>query len=142
MNMRFDGGIDMAAHGDTIWMVVGRRLHARRTELGIDVDTVAGRLGVSPIVYAAYESGNGAMPAWMLSELADLFEVGVSSFYQDIDFERHEEPEFATASVQACVFTVATEEQRRQALGDYFRDLDLDGQQHLLSLARALSRSG
>lgn len=123
---------------DAVWMAVGHRLQQRRAELGFSADRVALRAGVSAEVYAGYESGT-PIPASLLAEVADLFGRPVVWFFQGVDQDEPAGDE--SPRDQPVTYTVATIEHRIQALADSFRKLDLEGQQHLLAISKALSRS-
>jgi transcriptional regulator with XRE-family HTH domain len=128
------------ARTSAIWIGVGRQLVRRRHELGFGIDHVARCTGIAPDEYERYEAGApiGAAP---LAQIADLFDVPVVRFFQDVAHEEPAEPE-KTPDVEPVVYTVATIEHRAQALVDCFRRLDLEGQQHLLAISMALTRAG
>jgi transcriptional regulator with XRE-family HTH domain len=132
---------DAASRGSVLWIVIGRRLQLRRTELGAGAKQVAHELGIPARTYAAYETGNAETPALVLSQIADLFDVPVSWFFQDVAFGIDGDDEPCDDDDAPGIFTVASEEERIQALSDCFRRLDLDSQQHLLAIAGALSQS-
>ena len=133
-------GTGMGANSSVVWTSVGRLLKRRRYELGFGIDHVARCAGISADDYERYEEGTpiGAAP---LARIADLFDVPVVFFFQDV---AHEEPNEREASLAAepVTYTVATVEHRAQALVDCFRRLDLEGQQHLLAISMALTRAG
>jgi transcriptional regulator with XRE-family HTH domain len=133
-----DGGMEAGPCGGGVWSRVSRQLRRRRTQLGFDVDHVASHLEVSPAIYEGYEGGVQA-PAFMLSQIADLFGVPVVSFFQDVAREAAEGDDTETA--QPAVYRVATPEYREQVLTEYFRGLDLEDQQHLLAISKALSQA-
>jgi len=132
---------EAASRGSALWMVIGRRLQIRRSELSVNVDQVADELCIPSRVYAAYESGVVETPALVLSQIADLFGVPVSWFFQDVDFGIDGDDELLDDSDSPGIFTVASEDERIQALSECFRSLDLESQQHLLAIAGALSQS-
>jgi hypothetical protein len=66
--------------------------------------------------------------------------VRVFFFFQDIDFGDESASDVAASSHGA--YRVATLEERAEFLAASFRKLDLEGQQHLLAIASALSRTG
>jgi transcriptional regulator with XRE-family HTH domain len=106
----------------------------------LGVDTAAERLGVEPSAYERFEEGRDQAPAALLAEAADLFGVPVLWFFQDVT--ALDDRDGAQPSIgQAPVYQVATQDDRVQALANYFRQLDFAGQQHLLTIARALSRA-
>ena len=125
----------------SMWTVIGRRLRVRRTQLGVGIDQVADSLGVSPVTYAAYEAGTDQAPAFVLNQVAELLDVPLVWFFQDITFVPEEDEEAAVTTETPHFFAVATLDQRIEALAQSFRQLDLEGQQHLLAIAGALSRS-
>jgi transcriptional regulator with XRE-family HTH domain len=133
-------GIATTQRHPSVWTLVGDRLRARRAHLGLGLDTTAEQLGVEASAYERFEEGSDQAPAALLAEAADLFGVPVLWFFQDVtalDGKDDAEP----GPGQAPVYQVATEEDRIQALANYFRQLDFAGQQHLLTIARALSRA-
>jgi transcriptional regulator with XRE-family HTH domain len=130
----------MGASTSAVWTGVGRRLRRRRYELGFGIDHVARCSGITAGDYARHEAGApiGAAP---LARIADLFDVPVVWFFQEVAHEEPDEREDAPAG-EPIVYTVATMEHRAQALVDCFRRLDLEGQQHLLAISMALTRAG
>jgi transcriptional regulator with XRE-family HTH domain len=126
--------------GGTLWVHIGRRLQTRRTELGLSVDDVARQLGIAPRVYEALEEGLERAAASLLGRIAELFRVRVFWFFQDVEFGDESASE-AVGSPHGA-YRVATLEERVEFLADSFRKLDLEGQQHLLAVANALSRTG
>lgn len=133
-------GPEMDVRSSAVWTGVGRQLRRRRYELGFGIDHVARCAGVSVDDYERYEAGApiGAAP---LAQIADLFDVPVVWFFEDVAHEEPDEREDAPAA-EPVVYTVATMEHRTQALVDCFRRLDLEGQQHLLAISMALTRTG
>ncbi len=121
-----------------LWEHIGQRLRQRRTQLGYEADALARKLGVSPQTYEQYELGHLQTPAILLSDIAQLFHLPVTWFFQDLSLDNSAEAGGAEAQ---GVFSVATDDERVQTLTDYFRNLDLEGQQHLLLVARTLYRS-
>jgi hypothetical protein len=75
----------------------------------------------------------------MLSQIAELLGVSVLWFFQDITFEA--ETSEPAASPPGGVYRVATLDDRMRFLADAFRKLDLEGQQHLIAIAGALSQT-
>ena len=140
MKVRLDRCAPAEPHGRTLWVRIGRRLQSRRTELGLTVSEVARVLAIAPRAYKALEEGIERVPASILGQIAELFRVRVFFFFQDIDFG--DESASNVAASPPGVYRVATLEERVEFLADAFRKLDLEGQQHLLALASALSRTG
>jgi transcriptional regulator with XRE-family HTH domain len=121
-----------------LWRHIGRRLRLRRTQLGHGVDVVAKKVAISPETYEQYESGHTQTPAILLSDIAQFFELPVTWFFQDLSLDDAQE---ADGAEEQGVFAVATDEERVHTLAEYFRNLDLEGQQHLLLVARTLYKS-
>jgi transcriptional regulator with XRE-family HTH domain len=130
----------MHARSNAVWTGVGRQMVRRRHQLGFGIDHVARCIGISADDYERYEAGApiGAAP---LAQIADLFDVPVVWFFQDVAHEEPAEPD-ETPDAEPVVYTVATPEHRAQALVDCFCRLDLEGQQHLLTISMALTRAG
>lgn len=133
-----DGRAGAGGRAHAVWIAVGRRIHQRRAELGFSVERVALWAGVSAESYEGYESG-APIPASLLAQIADLFGRPVVWFFQGID--RDERAGDESPHDGPVTYTVATIEHRIQALADSFRRLDFEGQQHLLAISKALSRS-
>lgn len=100
---------------------------------------VARELGIELGAYDAYEAGLERVPALLLTQIAELFDVPVFWFFEGIAFQP--EPARTAAPRPNGTYRVATPEQRMHFLVSTFRQLDLEGQQHLLALAGALSRT-
>jgi transcriptional regulator with XRE-family HTH domain len=124
--------------GNALWRHIGRRMQLRRTQLDLSVELVAQRLSVSAQLYAQYEAGELQTPAMRLSDLAQLFHLPVTWFFQDLSFDN---AEGGGEEEEPGVLVVATDEERVQTLADYFGHLNLEGQQHLLLVARTLYQS-
>jgi len=132
-------GPEVDAGTDAVWTGVGRQLRRRRHDLGFAIDYVARCAGISADDYERYEAG-APIGAALLTQVADLFDVPVVWFFQDVAHGELDEDDEAAA--EPAVYTVATTEHRAQALVDCFRRLDLEGQQHLLAISMALTRAG
>jgi transcriptional regulator with XRE-family HTH domain len=141
MNKHLVRVLQPAPRGFELWTTIGRRLRTRRTVLGMRVEEVAEALEISPSLYASYETGAAHAPAFLLGEIAELFGVPVPWFFQDVSFEEDEEEDLGASDAPLGVLTVATDDERVEALSECFRRLDLDAQQHLLAIAGALARS-
>jgi transcriptional regulator with XRE-family HTH domain len=139
MKVRLERCTPTETHGGTLWVRIGKRLQTRRTELGLKVNDVARELGIAPRAYTALEDGIERASASLLGQIAALFRVGVYWFFQDVEFGDGIAGE---AVAPHAAYRVATLEERVEFLADSFRKLDLEGQQHLLALANALSRTG
>lgn len=139
MIKQLNRGPKISPHGHSLWAFVGRRLKTRRTQLGLSIDDVADELAIPSRVYESYETGEAQTPALLLNQMANLFGVPLMWFFQDFDAE--EDREIAADNDLERTFTVATPEERAKALTDCFNGLDFEGQQQLLAIAKALSRS-
>jgi transcriptional regulator with XRE-family HTH domain len=125
--------------GGDVWRAVGRRLALRRTELGYSADRVADGVGIAAANYRDYESG-APIPAFLLGEIADLLDRPVTWFFEGVADEGAPDSQ-GEANLEPPTYRVATVEHRIQALTESFRKLDFEGQQHLLAISRALSRT-
>jgi len=123
-----------------LWLRIGKRLQTRRVQLGLDAEFVARKLGVPRATYAEFEAGLAKTPSVLLGDLAGLLAVPVVWFFQDESVERSAAAETAATAAQPSIFTVATASEREESLLAYFRGMDFDTQQYLLSIARGLSQ--
>jgi len=131
--------------GSAIWATVGRRLRRRRAELGYGADRIAHWAAISVETYESYEKGT-PIPAALLAQIAELLEIPLVWFFQGVAQDdttgNHAESEHnAGEEPGPVVFQVATVEHRIAALVEAFRQLDFEGQQHLLAISRELSRT-
>jgi transcriptional regulator with XRE-family HTH domain len=120
-----------------LWLRIGLRLQNRRVQMGFTEAAVAAYVGIPFASYQAFEAGQMETPAELLAQLADLFEVSLFHFFQDLPFGEFEPKPLP--SEPAAVFTVATEEDRVAALVSDFSKLSRKRQQYLLLLARVLA---
>jgi transcriptional regulator with XRE-family HTH domain len=129
--------------GRTLWRRVGARIRARRTHFGFTNQRLADALGIDLRTYDAYEAGVEQVPAWVLTELAELLAVSMLWFFQDVTFEKERTQTAVPAAESGAdgVYCVATLEERMSFLADSFCQLDLEGQQHLIAIVGALTRS-
>ena len=135
-------GVDDLGHHPfrPVWLLVGQRIRARRVQRGHKVHCVADELSISPTLYVGYESGENQVPALVLSQLAEFLGVPVLWFFQDAS-SPEEDDGSSVCDQSAPTYRIATSEERVDALAESFRNLDLEGQQQLLAMAAALSRS-
>ena len=137
MMRRVVRGFPTAAGGCSIWVLVGGRLRALRTQLGLTIEDIAERLQIEAGAYERYEAGSERIPAQLLTEVAEIFGVPVLGFFPDvIDGPEGRAP--SESAGQPPVYRVATLDERAQCMADWFRKLDIEGQQHLLAIAAAL----
>jgi transcriptional regulator with XRE-family HTH domain len=125
--------------GCALWRRIGERIRALRIQQGFTNTKLAEELGVDWRAYDAYEAGEEQAPARVLIQIAELLEVSVLWFFQDITFEEESAP--TAASRPGGVFRVATPEDRMRFLAESFRKLDHEGQQHLIAIAGALTQT-
>jgi len=125
--------------GCTLWRRIGERIQARRMQQGFSGEKLAEELGVDLRDYDAYEAGQEQAPAWVLTQIAELLEVSVLWFFQDITCAEESAP--TAASRPGGVYRVATPEDRMRFLAESFRKLDHEGQQHLIAIAGALTQT-
>src|SRR5262245_41055280 len=118
MVRRLDYIIEADSRGRAIWIIIGRRLRLRRTQLRIGVNRIADQLGVSLATYKDYEAGNAQTPASVLEQIAHVLGVPLVWFFQDVAFDTEGDDEPTTRDERQCFFVVATVEQRIQALAD------------------------
>jgi transcriptional regulator with XRE-family HTH domain len=133
-------GFPTAPGGRSIWVLVGGRLRALRLQLDLTIDDVAEKLQIEASSYERYEAGVEQIPAQLLTEVAEIFGVPVLGFFLDVIDGPDEVAPLASAG-QPPIYRVATMDERAQCMADRFRKLDIEGQQHLLAIAAALSQT-
>src|SRR5882724_5703103 len=69
---------------DRLWVHLGRRIRLRREQIGMTGWTAANGLGVELQTYEAYEQGERLIPADQLAALAQLLNVPVFYFFEDL----------------------------------------------------------
>jgi transcriptional regulator with XRE-family HTH domain len=117
---------------------IGSRLRARRTHLGLTIDSVARELGIKADQYLAYEAGTQLAPELLLVRIAESFGVPAMWFSAN--------PVLKTAGDEKArprprgLYRVATAEDRVGYLVNVFCKLDLERQQQLLAVAGELAR--
>jgi transcriptional regulator with XRE-family HTH domain len=119
---------------------IGVRLRNRRVELGLGKGGVAAHLGIALSRYEEFETGEVEIPALSLGDLADLFNVPMFYFFQDMAFG--DDADQPSLDEPATILAVATEEDRIATLVSDFLNASWEGQQYLLMLARTLARDG
>ena len=70
----------MAEFARAIDQKVGAKVLARRNSLGISIELLAARIGVSAITMEKYESGALRIPSLLLVEIASLLRTTLTSF--------------------------------------------------------------
>src|SRR5262245_15973014 len=100
--------------GSAVWSTVGRRLRRRRIDLGTSVEHVAQWAAIPVETYESYENG-APIPAALLAQVADLFEVPLVWFFHGVgQNEAHEDD--AGERTGPAVYRVATVEHRIASL--------------------------
>jgi transcriptional regulator with XRE-family HTH domain len=64
---------------------VGNRLRIIRTELGVSIDELSHRSGISAAQLTKFESGERRMSPLVLSEMSDALHVGIDEFFYGLD---------------------------------------------------------
>jgi transcriptional regulator with XRE-family HTH domain len=78
----------MARKGpNSIDVHVGERVRLRRTLLGMSQEKLASRLGITFQQVQKYEKGTNRVGAGRLKQIADVLEVPVGYFYEDLPSE-------------------------------------------------------
>jgi transcriptional regulator with XRE-family HTH domain len=107
--------------------------------MGLSAARLAYRAGVSVRTYEGYENGD-PIPATLLAQIAELLDTPLVWFFDGVGGDEAE-PRSTARGPEPAVYRVATIEQRIEALADAFRQLDFEGQQHLLAISKALCQS-
>jgi transcriptional regulator with XRE-family HTH domain len=123
--------------GEGLWQQLGNRIRFRREQLRLDARAAAAHIGVTLESYEKYEGGERLVPANQLAELAELLDVPVFYFFDDLQIgeTNAQGPEVNSHAGYA----IATESERIAALIGDFQKLDFDRQQHVLLVARVLA---
>jgi transcriptional regulator with XRE-family HTH domain len=64
---------------------VGHRVHIIRTDLGISLEELARRTGISGKILEQYETGARRMSPLVLSELSEALGVEITEFFYGLD---------------------------------------------------------
>jgi transcriptional regulator with XRE-family HTH domain len=132
---RFEQTTEMGRNG--LWQQLGNRVRFRREQLRLDARAAAAHIGVALETYEKYETGERLVPANQLAELAELLAVPVFYFFDDLQIG--EIKSRADEAGAHAVYAVATESERIAGLIEDFQELDFEGQQHVLQIARLLA---
>lgn len=73
-------------------IIVGQRLRLKRELLGMSQSALGKVLNVSRIKIGQFESGNSAVPASTLYELAEFLQVDVCFFFEETNETGHHAP--------------------------------------------------
>ena len=117
---------------------IGRQLRARRTRLGLSINSVARKLGIGADQYRAYETGARLAPKLLLTRIAGYF--GVPTLWLLSNLAPKADAQKVTPR-QRSRYQVATPEDRVNYLTKAFCKLDLERQQELLAVAGALAHN-
>jgi len=74
------GGIPSVS--SAIDLAVGRQIASRRMALGLDVESLAAKLGIEAETLLAFEEGSRRVNALMLFKLTEILEVPPRYFYE------------------------------------------------------------
>ena len=123
---------------DRLWARIGGRIRLRREQLGMTGWKAASALSVDLQSYVKYEDGEHLIPADQLATLAQLLDVPIFYFFEDLQ-HRGSEPRSPIPIGAEIDYTVATQIERIAALVEDFQKLDFARQQCLLTVAGALA---
>lgn len=128
------------ANVDRVDSLIGNRVTRRRSQLGLNRSTVALRIGVTLALYESFERGEARPSPEQLRMLADLYQVPVTYFFQDLAFsERDADVSPQVAEAEPVAYTVATNQDRLAVLVADFQKLGPAAQQCLLAVAQSLA---
>ena|SRR6476661_1223161 len=122
---------------DRLWVRVGGRIRLRREQLGLTGWKAADALGVDLQSYVKFEDGERLIPADQLATLAQLLDVPVFYFFEDLR-QRGGDLGSTNATEPEISYAVATQTERIATLVEDFQKLDFARQQCLLAVAEAL----
>ena len=122
----------------TCFAQIGSRIRARRTHLGLSINSVARELRIGADQYLLYETGAKLASELVLTRIAEYFGVPALWFSPNLAVK--------AANAQKAGpqlrgrYRVATLEHRVNYLINAFCKLDLERQQQLLAVAGALAQ--
>lgn len=76
--------------------IIGKQISCARAERKLSRRDLGTILGISPEQVEKYETGAEAMPAGMLYQLSQVFELPVTAFFQETAEKGAEESEYQT----------------------------------------------
>jgi transcriptional regulator with XRE-family HTH domain len=123
---------------DRLWAHLGARIRLRREQIGMTGWTAANGVGVELQTYRDFEQGERLIPADQLAALAQLLNVPVFFFFEDLQ-NANLGSDIAKGSEGEVSYAVATQTDRIAILVGDFQKLDFVRQQCLLLVARALA---
>jgi transcriptional regulator with XRE-family HTH domain len=123
---------------DRLWTHLGGRIRLRREQMGVSGWNAASSLGVDLQTYEDYERGELLIPADQLAALAQVLNVPVFYFFEDLP-RADRTRDIAKAHEGEASYAVATETERIAILVEDFQKLDFVRQQCLLVVAHALA---
>lgn len=129
------------ANVDRVDSSIGNRVARRRGQLGLSKSAVALRIGATLSIYEGFEGGEGRPSPEQLRLLADLYQVPVTYFFQDLAFSEadNEVSPAHVAEAEPVAYTVATNQDRLAVLVADFQKLGPAAQQCLLAVAQSLA---
>ena len=99
--------------------IIGRRIAARRKELGLSQRDVASKIGVSQASIQRYESGTVDMPMSRAADLAEVLHCTLSDLTEDIgessSIDRSDDP--LLTALQVTLESMSTED--RESVANY-----------------------
>jgi len=139
---KHDGRQHPAAQGrDRLWAQIGDRIRLRRDQIGMTAWSAASGISVELETYVQYEAGERLIPADQLATLAQLYNVPVFYFFEDLP-KVERAPAHTSESSQDLSYSVTTLTERIASLVGDFQKLDFERQQCLLAVARGLAADG
>src|SRR5262245_62113348 len=123
---------------DRLWVRLGGRIKLRREQLGFTGWKAADALGIPLQSYLEYEDGERLIPADQLAALAQLLDVPIFYFFEDLQRADGDSGSANASKSESVSYTVATETDRIAALVGGFQKLDFARQQCLLVVVDAL----
>ena len=112
-------------------------MRLRRDQMGMTVWRAACGVGVELQTFAEYEAGERLIPADQLAALAQLYNVPVFYFFEDLP-AAETASETMSEGQENLRYTVTTHTERIATLVEDFQKLDFARQQCLLAVARGL----
>ncbi|MDE3110993.1 MAG: helix-turn-helix domain-containing protein, partial [Acidobacteriota bacterium] len=73
-------------HAGPIDAAVGARIHRRRTELGLSVEMLSAKIGLSNYVLRKFEYGSSRLSPGRLVMIAHVLDVGIAFFFDPADW--------------------------------------------------------
>ena len=122
---------------------VGKKIHLRRTLLGMSQEKLARSIGLTFQQIQKYESGANRVSSSRLSDIARVLDIGIPYFFEGM------EADFATQSGEHPAAAPATEDAQKDPMARretlelvraYYQIKNPRVRKHLVDLARSLGR--